>query len=105
MKKEIEIKWIVNLLTESSLKNNIFFKRGANITRFEEYAQSTRNSKSFRIWFKLLIKEEVFTEHKFESNNSRPVMIYLLDKSKLNKHLRSFEFYKKMKKIVEDNQF
>lgn len=91
MKKEIEIKWIVNLLSDSSVKNNFFFKRGTSKSGFERIAEAPTKSKEFKKWFEERKIEGIFLEYEG---------VYLLDKSKLIKYFKEFYFWGKIKKIV-----
>lgn len=104
MREEKEIKWIISLISSREFTNTLFKKKGGSFCDFENCANNSSRDKEFNKWFKFLLKEKIvsFSEYK-ENSKGSPTKIYLLDKSKLFKYLKEFEFYKKMREIVIDN--
>jgi len=104
MKEEIEIKWVVNLLNASNLSNSFFKKGGGSIRDFEIGSGASFNSKEFRSFFNSMSNLEIIKfSYLRENGKGNPIKIYVLNKNKLFKYLKSFEFYTKFKKVIDEN--
>lgn len=101
MKKEKEISWVVNLLNNTKLSNSFFKKGGGCIKEFESTANNSYKDKEFRKWFKEMIDSEIITfSDSINNSKGNPTKIYILDKSKMIKYMKTFEFYKKLSNVV-----
>lgn len=101
MKREKEIHWIVNLLNNPKLYNSIFEKGGGCIKDFEKTANNSEKDKEFRQWFKYLFEEDIIKVSSSRENlKGKPTVMYVLDKSRMLEYMRTFDFYKKLSKVI-----
>jgi hypothetical protein len=100
MKVEVEHKWLVNLLSTSKLSNSFLKKGGGSIKDFEKYAEAPLNSKEFRKFFSEMRDRDVISFSYEKENGGNPSKIYVLNKSKCLKYLKTFETYQKSRKIT-----
>lgn len=102
MKKEVEFKWIVNLLNSPFAKSGILKKReGGCKIEFERYAQAPSHNKDFRKFFDLLLNDGCieFFERKITRGGSADT--FIIHKKKLKSKLREYALWKDTIKIVD----
>jgi len=105
MKEEKEIVWLVNLLNSPNFSNSFFKERGGSRKDFEEEINGSINDKYFRKWFDSLLENGIVKFVRYENNErgGNRTKIYVINKSKCLKYLKTFEIYQKTKKIVLNN--
>lgn len=103
MKKEVELKWIINILNSLYLKGGLFKKKiGGCKKDFEKCAGASESDKAFRIWLDSLIEEGYFEE--FEERiigRGSPVKTYLVIPERFEELLRDNELYQKTERIAK----
>jgi len=101
MKKEVEWKWIVNLLSSDYVKSSFGNNKSGCKRDFEKIAGASENNKEFHFWLEFLIENGYLQEAGMINTHKT----YVIIKKRLIELARNHDLYKANKHFFEMDTF